>query len=129
MIPALGTSLNFGHWCIRPLRRVPFGFPAPGCTTRPAGLLITIISSSSYSILNFIDSASFSMLSSNMTSIETNSPPVTKSLGRNTFPSTKIKPSIIQFFSLLRENSGKILAKTTSKRLPACSSGIIFSVL
>ena len=43
-MPARGSVASDGSRCSRALTRVPVGLPAPGCTTSPAGLSMTMTS-------------------------------------------------------------------------------------
>ena len=46
-MPARGTPLSWGQWCNSAFNKVPPWWPAAGCTTKPAALLIIKICSSS----------------------------------------------------------------------------------
>ena len=62
------------QWAIRAFTSVPKSCPAAGWTTRPAGLSMTITSSSSWTTLSAIASASGAARAGGGTSIETSAP-------------------------------------------------------
>jgi hypothetical protein len=77
--------------------------PAPGCVTKPTGLLIIIISASSNTIFNGISSATQSLVFSALILSFTISPPNTFSLGLKVFPLINALPNLTHAVILERE--------------------------
>ena len=85
--------------------------PAPGCTTRPAGLLTTSRSSSSKRISSGISSACASISSTGGTISLTTSPARTVSRVRADFPCKCTSPARINACNRERENCGSASAR------------------
>src|SRR6476659_8640193 len=122
-MPARGSSASPGSRGSSAFTNVPAGLPAPGCTTRPAGLSSTKTASSSYSTSSAMSSARAAVCGASTTSSTTASPPRTGSRGRTVRPSSRAWPPLIHSARRERENSGKSSARTASKRRPAASAG------
>ena len=107
------------QWAISALTSVPVACPAAGCTTSPAGLSMTMISSSSNTTLSGIASPAGSAASGSGTFTTITSPALTRWLGSRTVrPPTATSPSRISDFSRVRDSSERS-ASTRSSRPPA----------
>src|SRR5690606_24058923 len=122
-MPARGTAASAGSRNSRALTRVPLWLPAPGCTTRPAGLSMTRTSASSCSTVSGMSSGSARTWVSRVAVSRISWPPRTDSRGRTVAPSSRTSPDFTQAASREREYSGNSSASTASKRRPAMASG------
>src|SRR5690606_34404736 len=118
-MPARGRAASAGSWCSSALTSVPLRLPAPGCTTRPAGLFTTSRCSSSNRTSSEIASAWSLSAGSSGTRTRTRSPASTGSRGRRWLPSMVASPDLIQAVRREREYCGNSCARAWSKRSPA----------
>src|SRR6266702_5251896 len=88
----------------RALTKVPLVLPAPGCTTIPAALLITIRSPSSYSTSSAIASASGCAGNGGGMSTSICSPPFSFSEVRTCLPSTSTLPVSTSLWTMARDS-------------------------
>ena len=120
---------RFSQWWRSPWTRVFSRFPAPGCTTRPAGLFTTTTWRSSKRISRSMGIGATSRGVGSGTSTCTTSLPFNLCLGsRHGFPLTVTCPFCMSSLSLVLEMSGIFKERTLSNRIP-WSWGSVFMVI
>src|SRR3569833_3351158 len=124
-MPARGSCASSGAYCSRAFTSVPAQLPAAGCTTRPAGLLMTSMASSSYTTSSAMSSPVHGSSVVSPAVSATCSPPHSLSRARGAWPCTVTCPDLIQSCNRLREYSGKSSTSTWSSRRPAAASGTV----
>ncbi len=123
-MPARGTARSAGACASSALSSVRSGWPAPGCTTSPAGLSITMSAASSNTTLSGMRCACGAAASGTCGGRSaTCSPPVTAWFGARRLPSTVMWPDLSQACSRLREYCGKSRASAWSRRSPPSAAG------
>ena len=125
-MPARGTPASAGACASSALSSVRSGWPAPGCTTRPAGLSITISCASSCTTLSGMRCACGEASSGTGGGSSTmRSPPATGWLGSALLPSRVIWPDLSHACRRLREYCGNRRASAWSKRMPPSPGGTV----
>ena len=128
--PARGSAASFGSSPSKAFCKVCRGFPAPGCTTRPAGLSMTSTSRSSWTRRSAMASGNTwgCAASSGGICTRTRDPASTISRGLQAARSTLTAPASIQPLIRVRECSGISRASALSSRCPANSAGTCKSI-
>ncbi len=113
------------QWASSALTSVPLSLPAPGCTTSPAGLSMTIRSSSSWTTARSRASGSGSAGRGGGTVTATRWPPMTLAEGSPAGASSRVTcPSRISACKRLRDRSGHSRASARSSRSLPSPGGI-----
>ena len=114
------------QWCSRPCTRVPWWWPAAGCTTRPGGLLTTTRSPSSYMISRSMGSGARSRGSGSGRRTSTSQPACRRRAGRAGAWSTIIRPSDTRRCTWERDNiPSRVRCTYWSRRSPTASGGTV----
>src|SRR5262245_48747078 len=118
----LPTSAMVGAWARTAAARVPRAWPAPGCTTSPAGLSITMTSSSSNTIERVIGSGTRVSEGAGGASTSIRSPPDRRYAALRAAPSTRTWPASMSVCTRAREMAGAFSASQRSRRTPAAAA-------
>ena len=122
--PARGTRARCASCASSAFCSVCSRLPAPGCTTTPGALLITMTAASWWTISSGSFSGRTVVSASMRASTVAVSPPTTTSRARTAGrPLTRTAPASIQRWIRVREYSGRSAASAASRRRPANSAG------